>query len=159
MNKRTTGLAFAAAVGFTALSATPALAVALPFENCDAAAAVGVHNIPIDTPGYHPRLDRNNDGFGCDDDRSIVYDESIVAGIVAENAPPEEVAPPVEPPVVEAPPVVEPAQVAQMPVGGADTGVAQASGVDLGAIALGGGLVLALAVGGVYVVRRAATQA
>ena len=158
MNKRTTGLAIAAAVGFTALSATPAVAVALPFENCGEAEAVGVFNIPINTPGYHPRLDRNNDGFGCDEDRSLAYDAAIVAGIVAENAPPEEVVPPVEPPVVVAPPVVEPAQVAQMPVGGADTGVAQASGVDLGAVALGGGLVLAMAIGGAYVVRRTAGQ-
>ena len=158
MNKRTSGLAIAVAVGFTALSATPAMAVALPFENCDAAAAVGVHNIPINTPGYHPRLARDNDGIGCDEPGSPPYNESIVAGIVAENTPPV-VVPPVEPPVVEAPPVVEPAQVAQMPVGGADTGVAQASGVDLGAIALGGGLALAMAVGGVYVVRRVADQA
>ncbi|MHA7276008.1 excalibur calcium-binding domain-containing protein [Arthrobacter sp. Hz1] len=159
MNKRTTGLAIAAAVGFTALSATPALAVALPFENCDAAKAVGVFNIPANTPGYQLKLDADKDGFGCDAAGNPPYDESIVAGIVAENTPPVVVVPPVEPPVVVTPPVVEPAQVSQMPVGGADTGVAQPSGRDLGAIVLGGGLVLTLALGGAYAVRRAAAQA
>ncbi|MHA7154735.1 excalibur calcium-binding domain-containing protein [Arthrobacter sp. TMN-50] len=159
MSKRTAGLAIAAAVGFTALSATPAMAVALPFDNCGEAAAFGVFNIPIGTPGYQPGLDRDKDGVGCDAAGTPAYDASIVAGIVAENTPPVVVVPPVEQPAVAVPPVVEPAQVSQMPVGGADTGVAQQSGADLGAVALGGGLVLTAALGGAYLVRRAPVRA
>lgn len=139
MKKQTAGLAVAAAVGFTALAATPAMAVTLPFENCDAAAAVGVHNIPMGTPGYHPRLDRDNDGFGCDAAGTPAYDASIVAAIVAENTP-----------AVPGPP----SQMGQMPVGGVDTGVSQNVGNDIGTLALGGGLVLAAAASGTYLVRR-----
>ncbi|MBP2217967.1 excalibur calcium-binding domain-containing protein [Arthrobacter sp. CAN_C5] len=158
MKKRTAGLAVAVAVGFTALSATPALAVALPFENCDAAAAVGVYNIPAGTPGYQPKLDRDNDGFGCDAQGNPPYDASIVAAIVVQNTPPVPVEEVVEAPVVQVPAAPVPAQVGEMPVGGVDTGVAQQAGTDLGAIALGGGLVLTAALGGAYLVRRAAIQ-
>ncbi|WP_043444364.1 excalibur calcium-binding domain-containing protein [Arthrobacter sp. L77] len=148
MKKLSTVVAISAVAGASLLSASPALAVGLPFNNCTEAANVGVYNIPAGTPGYQPGLDADKDGFGCDAAGTPAYDAGIVAGIVAENTPP--VAPPVTPPVAQ--PV--PGQVAQMPIGGAETGVAQTpKGDDSGALALGGGLVLA-AVGGAYVVRR-----
>jgi hypothetical protein len=143
MKKSSIALATAAVAGMSVLSASPALAVGLPFNNCTEAANVGVFNIPIGTPGYQPGLDADKDGFGCDAAGTPAYDASIVDRIVAENTPP------VAPPVVPQPP-----QMGQMPVGGADTGVAQTpQGDDSGALALGGGLVLAV-LGGAYVVRR-----
>lgn len=129
MKKTTAGLAVAAAAGFVALSATPASAVSLPFQNCSEAASVGVYNIPIGTPGYAPRLDADNDGFGCDAAGTPAYDASIVAGLANQ-------------------------QVTTVPTGGAETGVAVTSTDNTAALALGGGLVLALAAGGTYVVRR-----
>lgn len=141
------GLVVAAAAGLTMLSATPAMAVGLPFDNCTQAANVGVFNIPVNTPGYQPKLDRDKDGFGCDAAGTAPYDGSIVAKIVADNTP---VVPPVPPTV----PAVEAPQIEQMPVGGVDAGVAQPSSNGTGGgIALGGGLVLAVA-GGAYLVRR-----
>ncbi|MBT2521865.1 excalibur calcium-binding domain-containing protein [Arthrobacter sp. ISL-28] len=130
MKKSAAGLSFAAAVGLSALSATPAAAVTLPFPNCDAAAAVGVYNIPAGTPGYGTHLDRDRDGVGCDAPGTPAYDASIVARLTA--APP---------------------QVPNMPVGGAPTGVRQDTSDNTGVVALGGGLVLA-AIGGVFLVRR-----
>lgn len=144
MKKSSAGIALAAAVGFSALSATPAMAVTLPFENCDAAAAVNVYNIPVGTPGYHPRLNRDGDNTGCDAAGTPAYDAGIVAGIVAENAPPA-------PPVAPTPPGP---QVDPVPNGGADTGVTQESAGNLGFLALSGGLVLATAAGGTFIVRR-----
>lgn len=131
MKKTTAGLAVAAAAGFVALSATPASAVSLPFQNCGEAASVGVYNIPIGTPGYAPRLDRDNDGFGCDAAGTPAYDATIVAGLMGN-------------------------QVTEMPMGGANTGVEVTTTDNTAALALGGGLVLALAAGGTYVVRRRA---
>ncbi|WP_167399076.1 excalibur calcium-binding domain-containing protein [Arthrobacter pityocampae] len=152
MKKLSIALATSAVAGVSLLSASPALAVGLPFNNCTEAASVGVYNIPVGTPGYQPGLDADKDGFGCDAAGTPAYDAGIVAGLVAQNTP---VAPPVAQPV---PPVAQPVpgQVAQMPVGGAETGVAQTpEGDDAGALALGGGLVLA-ALGGAFVVRRRA---
>ena len=147
-------------MGLSALSATPATAAGLPFPNCDAAAAVGVYNIPIGTPGYGAHLDRNNDGVGCDSDPTRAYDASIVAGLVA--APVATVAPttPVAPKATVAPkapavtktPVTK--QIVRVPVGGADTGVATKGTDNSAALALGGGLVLAAAAAGTFVVRR-----
>ena len=167
MKKLSAVVAVSAIAGASLLSASPAFAVGLPFDNCTEAASVGVYNIPRGTPGYQPGLDRNDNGFGCDDPGTPPYDAGIVAGIVAQNTPP--VAPPVAQPV--APPVAQPVpplaqpmpqpvpgQVAQMPVGGAETGVAQTPQDDSGALALGGGLVLA-ALGGAFVVRRRAGAA
>lgn len=143
MKKLSIMVATSAVAGASLLSAAPALAVGLPFNNCSEAAAVGVYNIPIGTPGYQPGLDADNDGFGCDAAGTPAYDASIVDRIVAENTP---MTPPVQQPV--------PDQVVQMPVGGADTGVAQTPPADeTGAFALGGGLLLT-AVGGAYFVRR-----
>lgn len=150
MKKTSITLATAAFAGMSVFSASPALAVGLPFANCGEAERLGVFNIPAGTPGYQPSLDRDNDGFGCDAAGTAPYDSTIVDRIVAENT--VVVTPPVEtaPPVVVAPEQ----QMGQMPVGGADTGVPVApQGNDAGALALGGGLVLA-ALGGAYVVRR-----
>lgn len=144
MKKTTAGLAVAAAAGFVALSATPASAVSLPFQNCTEAASVGVYNIPFGTPGYAPRLDRDNDGFGCDEAGTPAYDASIVAGLMGT----------MQPAPVPAPPMDN--QVTMMPVGGAATGVEVTQTDNTAALALGGGLVLALAAGGTYVIRRRA---
>lgn len=147
MNKLSIALATSAVAGVSLLSASPALAVGLPFDNCTEAANVGVYNIPAGTPGYQPGLDADKDGFGCDAAGTPAYDAGIVARIVTENT------------VVVTPPVApQPGtqQMGQMPVGGADTGVAQTpKGDDAGALALGGGLVLAV-LGGAWVVRRRA---
>lgn len=144
MKKSTAGLAVAAAAGFVALSATPASAVSLPFQNCTEAASVGVYNIPIGTPGYAPRLDADSDGFGCDAAGTPAYDASIVVGLMGTA----------QPTPVPAPPMGD--QVTQMPTGGAATGVEVTQTDNTAALALGGGLVLALAAGGTYVVRRRA---
>jgi hypothetical protein len=149
MKKITAGLTFAAVVGLSALSATPALAATLPFPNCDAAAAVGVYNIPAGTPGYGVHLDRDRDGFGCDAAGTPAYNASIVAGLVAK---PAATVAPVAPAAPKA--QVAPKQIVRVPVGGADTGVATKSTDNSAALALGGGLVLAAAAAGTFVVRR-----
>jgi hypothetical protein len=141
MKKSTAGLTFAAVVGLSALSATPAMAVTLPFPNCAAAAAVGVYNIPAGTPGYGVHLDRDRDGFGCDAAGTPAYDASIVAGLVAQPAAP-------------AVPAAGSKQIVRVPVGGADTGVTTKSADNTAALALGAGLVLAAATAGTFVVRR-----
>jgi hypothetical protein len=153
MKKTSATIGLAAAVGFTALSALPATAAtALPFENCDAAAAVGVYNIPVGTPGYAPRLNRDNDATGCDEPGTPPYDASIVAAIVAENTPISPVVPTTPPQGVATPP-----QVTSVPNGAANTGVAQETGNNTAVLALGGGLVLAAAAGGTFMVRRRST--
>jgi hypothetical protein len=144
MKKSTAGLTFAAVVGLSALSATPAMAVTLPFANCDAAAAVGVYNIPAGTPGYGVHLDRDRDGFGCDAAGTPAYNASIVAGLVAQPAAP----------AVPAVPAAGSKQIVRVPVGGADTGVTTKSADNTAALALGAGLVLAAATAGTFVVRR-----
>ncbi|MBG6217000.1 hypothetical protein IWX75_001454 [Arthrobacter sp. CAN_A6] len=145
MKSSSIGLAAVAVAGFSLFSAAPALAVGLPFATCGDAAAVGVYNIPVGTPGYQPGLNSDDDETGCDAAGNPPYDASIVARIVQENTPPT------TPPAV---PTTAPTQMGQMPRGGAETGVAQTPEDDAtGAIALGGGLLLA-AVGGTYVVRR-----
>jgi hypothetical protein len=146
MKKTSIALATAAFAGISVFSAAPAFAVSLPFDNCTEAANVGVYNIPAGTPGYQLKLDRDQDGIGCE--ANVPYDAAIVDRILAGTvvAPPEETAPPV---------VVAPEQqMGQIPVGGADTGVPMAPQAnDAGALALGGGLVLA-ALGGAFAVRR-----
>lgn len=136
MKKTTAGLAVAAAAGFVALSATPASAGHLPFPNCDAAAALGVYNIPEGLPGYAPHLDSDRDGIGCEHP-TIAYDIKLVS----------------DHPVPATP---TPPQVTDVPTGGAETGVEVTGTDNTAALALGGGLVLALAAGGTYVVRRRA---
>ncbi|WP_458116617.1 excalibur calcium-binding domain-containing protein [Arthrobacter sp. D2-10] len=130
MNKKTAGLAVAAAAGFVALSATPASAGHFPFPNCDAAAALGVYNIPIGTPGYAAHLDSDSDGVGCES-ATVAYNPNLV---------------------VDHP--TTPPQVPTVPVGGAATGVEVTQQDNTAALALGGGFVLAMVAGGAYVVRR-----
>jgi LPXTG-motif cell wall-anchored protein len=153
MKKTSATIGLVAAVGFTALSALPAMAVTpLPFENCGAAAAVGVYNIPVGTPGYGPHLNRDGDATGCDEPGTPPYDASIVAAIVAENTQ----STPVPPVVPTTPPQVigTPPQVTTMPNGAANTGVTQETGDNTAVLALTGGLVLAAAAGGTFMVRR-----
>lgn len=96
INSRTAILAVAAAAGFTALSVSPANAATMAaYPNCDAAAAVGVYNIPAGAPGYGPHLDSDRDGIGCE-----------AAGVAYRPAPTNQ-------------------QITRVPAGGANTGVAQ----------------------------------
>ncbi|WP_294570291.1 excalibur calcium-binding domain-containing protein [uncultured Arthrobacter sp.] len=142
VKKSTAILAVTAAAGFTALSATPATAVGLPFNNCTEAAAAGVFNIPAASPAYQPKLDADMDGFGCDAAGTPAFNQAIVDRIIAENNP--------QP---------MPNQMNQMPVGGVDTGVAQEPAKDAtSTLVLGSGLVLAAAAGGTYLVRRRSTD-
>lgn len=64
MKKSISLLAVAAAVGLSALTASPANA--LSFENCDAAEAAGYVWINIGEPGYAAHLDGNGDGVACE---------------------------------------------------------------------------------------------
>ena len=133
MKKKTAVLSLATVVGFSILSATPAMATTMgAYENCSAAAAQGVYNIPAGSPGYGEHLDSDLDGVGC---------ENSSAAPAPAPAPA---------------PVDNTQQVTQMPVGGADTGVPAENPADISAIALTGGLVLAAAGGGTYLLRRRA---
>ena len=155
MRRSAAGAALITAVGFSALSLTPATAAVLPFPDCDAAAAAGIHNIPADSPAYAPALDSDSDGIGCESPIHA-YDAAKVAQIVATDE-----------------------QVAQLPPhtgiisGPGGTGVDQSTGggtnagmnVDSGVAAppadgtaatvVAGGLVLAAAGGGLLLRRRA----
>lgn len=79
MKKTTATVALAAAVGFSALATTPAMAAPVVFSNCSEAAAYGVYNIPAGSPGYGSHLDRDGDGIGCENS-TVVYDETLVPG-------------------------------------------------------------------------------
>lgn len=142
MRKSVAGAALVAAVGFSALTTAPASALSFPlFENCDAAAAAGVYNIPAGDPRYTPELDSDADGIGCENP-----DYAYVPLPPVGDVPATPVAP-------EAP------QVEQMPVGGADTGVAVApeqSTTGIAALGLAG---LAAAAGGVVIARRRSVRA
>lgn len=111
MKKTASGIALAAVLGLSVLSATPAMAVVGAYESCGAAAADGVYNIPVGAPGYGPHLDSDGDGVGCEN--------ADIAYVAAPEA------------VVDVPvatPVETPAQVIQVPVGAPATGVAQEEG-------------------------------
>lgn len=130
MKKKTAVFSLAAVVGFSVLSATPAMATSMgAYENSSAAAAQGVYNIPAGSPGYGTHLDSDLDGVGCEN----------------ANAAPAPA------------PADSTQQVTQMPVGGADTGVPAESPSDISALALTGGLVLAAAGTGTYLLRRRTT--
>ncbi|MEX5236105.1 excalibur calcium-binding domain-containing protein [Kocuria arenosa] len=135
MRKSVAGAALVAAVGFSTLTTAPASALSFPlFENCDAAAAAGVYNIPAGDPRYTPELDSDADGIGCENP-----DYAYVP----------------LPPVGDVP--TDP-QVEQMPVGGADTGVTVAperSSTGTAALALAG----LAAAGGVVIARRRSVRA
>ncbi len=136
MRKSVARAALVAAVGFSALTTAPASALSFPlFENCDAAAAAGVYNIPAGDPRYTPELDSDADGIGCENP-----DYAYVP----------------LPPVGDVP--TDP-QVEQMPVGGADTGVAVASAQSTTGIAALGLTGLAAAAGGVVIARRRGVRA
>ena len=134
MRKSVAGTALVAAVGVSALTAAPASALSFPlFENCDAAAAAGVYNIPVGDPRYTPELDSDADGIGCENP-----DYAYVP----------------LPPVGDVP--TDP-QVEQMPIGGADTGVAvalESANTGIAVLALAG--LAALASGVVIALRRTA---
>ena len=117
MKKSASGAALVAAVGFSALTAAPAMAagpaIALPFENCEIAAAQGVYNIPAGTPGYAEVLDDDLDGIACEN-ANVVYDPIIVDGLV-DGTDADAVA--------ELTDGTDADQVAEIPVGAANTGV------------------------------------
>jgi hypothetical protein len=144
-----------AAVGFSALTVSPAGAAVLPFPNCDAATAASVHNIPADSPAYAPALDSDADGLGCESD-TIAYDAALVAEMVATDQQLENLPPGTG--IIAGPEGTDvPAgtgQVEQVPVGGADTGVAVEATGGNGAAAAAGGLSLAALAGGAFLVRR-----
>lgn len=133
MKKKTAVFSLATVVGFSVLSATPAMAVGTAFDSCDDAAASGMSNIPTGAPGYGAHLDRDLDGIACEE------------GSPGDGA------------VTPVPNHADSGQqVTQMPVGGVDTGVPAENPADISAIALTGGLVLAAAGGGTYLLRRRA---
>ncbi|MEX5303124.1 excalibur calcium-binding domain-containing protein [Kocuria sabuli] len=157
MRRSAARAALITAVGFSALTVTPATAAALPFPNCDAAAAAGVHNIPATSPAYAPALDRDADSVGCESD-IYPYDAAKVAEIVATQQGLQELPPGTG--IVAGPEgtgLEEVPQIEQVPVGGADTGVAVEPAAGDGAAAVAGGLVLVAAGGALLVRRRART--
>ena len=72
LKKTTATVALAAAVGFSALATTPAMAAPFEYANCTEANADGSYNLQAGDYGYGPHLDGNDkDGIGCED-RSVV---------------------------------------------------------------------------------------
>lgn len=55
----------AAAFGLAGIIFAP-IATAAPYPNCSAAKADGVCNIPSSSEYYQPKLDRDQDGVGCE---------------------------------------------------------------------------------------------
>lgn len=90
--------------------AGPALAApAVDDATCTEAFAAGVSNIPAGTPGYRPALDRDDDGFACDQgDPANTAGAAEVADEIADEIADEEVA--------------DGGQVSVIPVGSAPTG-------------------------------------
>lgn len=84
MKKSAAGAALAAAVGFSALSMTPAMAV--PYANCSAAAADGVYNIQVGDSRYGQHLDSDRDGVGCENS-SVGLTPVDTPTVVAEPTP------------------------------------------------------------------------
>lgn len=141
MKKITAGLSLVAAVGFTGLAASPAMAA--PFQNCEQAALANVYNIQFGSPLYVADQDRDNDGVACENGDYGLYQDVATTTPVPTNTAP----------VTQAP------QVVQAPVGGVATGVAQDTTDNTAALALGAGFVLAAVAGGTFVVRRRGAQA
>ncbi|WP_049829482.1 excalibur calcium-binding domain-containing protein [Arthrobacter sp. RIT-PI-e] len=144
MKKSTASITLGAVAGLTLLSASPALAAPIVFQNCTQAANAGVYNIPAGFPGYGTHLDRDLDGIGCENG-NFAYNPDLVPD---DSAPVPTPAPTVAPGTPVGP------QVVQMPMGGAETGIAQKPADNTAALALGAGLVLAATAGGTFVVRR-----
>lgn len=152
MKKTAAGFALAAVLGLSVVSATPAMAVVGAYENCDAAAADGVYNIPVGAPGYGPHLDRDGDGVGCENSE-IAYRPAPEAAPV-----PEAVPVPAETP---APVVVAPApapQIVKVPVGAPDTGAVQEPGNTSLVFLLAAGAALVTAAGASVASRRKASK-
>jgi hypothetical protein len=67
---RTVGLAIATTLGAIAIgSAAPAIATPLPqapYKNCTEAKQNGDCDIPATSDKYQSKLDRDNDGLGCE---------------------------------------------------------------------------------------------
>ena len=67
---RTIGLLIATAVGAIAIgSAAPAIATPVPsapYQNCTEAKQNGDCDIPSTSDKYQSKLDRDNDGLGCE---------------------------------------------------------------------------------------------
>lgn len=130
MKKITAGFALAAAIGISAVSATPAMALTPTgqFENCSEAAANGVYNIPASDPRYGAHLDSDLDGVGCED-----------ADAAAPGVP---VTVPAPTPQVAQVPVAAP-QIVQVPVGAPATGAVQQTGDSTSFLVAGGALFVA----------------
>ncbi|MCC3279874.1 excalibur calcium-binding domain-containing protein [Arthrobacter sp. zg-Y40] len=143
MKKTAAGFAFAAVIGISAMSATPAMALTPTgqFENCSEAAASGVYNIPASDPRYGAHLDSDLDGFGC---------ENADAG--APEAPVADPAAPVEN-VAPAP------QIVQVPVGAPATGASQQTSDSTGFLVAGGALFVAAAAASVTLAKRKSAEA
>lgn len=71
MKKTTATVALAAAVGFSALATTPAMAAPFEYQNCTEARANGATNLVPGDYGFGPHLDGNNDGVGCEDGSGV----------------------------------------------------------------------------------------
>lgn len=168
MRRSAAGAALTAAIGFSALTAAPASAA--PFVDCDAAAAAGVYNIPVDDPRYGEHLDSDGDGVACENptygpavppDTTLVGDpEDMFEGPVTPLA---EEPPPIDPiPAPESAPVpdVEPVPLPGAPAAGTNAGVNLDSGIpaekdDPAAVAGVAGAAVLASAGGVLLYRRA----
>lgn len=82
--KITRALAVTAALGASLLLTVPASATEGPFKNCTEAYAAGHSNIPRGSEYYAPKLDRDGDGFGCDD-HVKANDGKAKTGVYAET--------------------------------------------------------------------------
>lgn len=147
MKKTTAGAALAAAIGLSALTATPAMAV--PYVNCDAAEAAGVYNIQKGDSRYGEHLDSDLDGVGCENSS---YGLTPVDTVVGEPTTDDVVTTPVAP-------VAEQPQIAEMPAGAVDAGVTAEESSNTGIVTFAGALALAGAAGATVVVRRRNVQA
>ena len=157
MKKTAAGFALAAVLGLSVASATPAMAVVGAYENCGAAAADGVYNIPVGAPGYGPHLDRDGDGIGCENSE-FAYRPAPETAPVPEAVPVPETAPVPETP---SPVVVTPApapQIVQVPAGAPDTGVAQEPSNTSLAFLFAAGAALVTAAGASVASRRKASN-
>jgi len=54
------------ALGGISAAAPSVIANAIPYSNCSEAEANGDCNIPSDSPYYQAKLDRDQDGIGCE---------------------------------------------------------------------------------------------
>lgn len=79
MKRIAVGATLIAAVGFSTLSAAPAMAAPYPyfFQTCAAAASYGVYNMPAGSPGYAPYLDSDGNGIACEN-ANVAYDVTLV---------------------------------------------------------------------------------